>query len=407
MIVEVYPESQLTWASAVPCAERRTHDDPLCPKPGVLPDGPNIDTLCFLNEPRVRNGRYHVFHYDMKQYIDDGPPALDQIVEASRLIEERLQAFHQLTIFCPDGEEFAFHRNFSALCVAAHRVLVRKESASEAAAPWRASGRKSGSSPKSGSGPPAGHDCLGFYPFSWAARGLPGPPRILTFEHCLEALEFGRDHGWIDFQTFDCDLWRQRWLAYDFTGLVPQAIDLLADPMSTVKDPDPATVTRLIPDNGGPIQEGDTNFASFFKAGNVQLIVRLNLMNEPHLRSYDASIFEKYGFDHLDLGFDDVGNGLPTKAIIRKILTASAMVPEGKKIAFHCKGGFGRSAICASMLMIHRYDMPGRLSVAWTRMTRPGTFTTLAQARLLQRLQGRADTVKHFMGGEQACCSVA
>jgi protein-tyrosine phosphatase len=341
-----------------------------------------------------------VFHYTVDGYHDDGPPALDQIVEACRLIEEGIQAGNKVLVFCPEGDDLVSHRSFSALCTSAHRIIFCKGKASEAAAPWQL---PEGST-QDGK--------LGFMAYSWASKQGTVPPRSLSLRACLDALELGRDQGWLDADKFDgqnyCDLWRQ----YDLTWLVPGAIQVLGDPMSTIVDPDPATVKLLEAQNTDATDgQRPKDFASAFVADNVKLIVRLNKPSEPGLKkSYDPAVFRKHGIGCLDCSYEDINGGVPSKEIIKKVVTkcleTEVDTGESSVIAFHCKAGFGRSIAVAATWMAYKYDIAGDLALAWSRITRPGSITTPQQVSYLRAMTGR-DSIDQDIAKAGSCCAIS
>jgi len=394
--IDVYSDGKLLWVRAVKCEQTQGRFTPM---PGSLASGDGVVQLCFRNEDRVRQAKYQVLHYTIDGYHDDGPPALDQIVEACRLIEEGMRTGNKVVVFCPEGNSFVPHQSFSALCTAAHSILFRKGKASEAAAPWQL---------REG----AAEDKLGFMSYSWASKQGPVPPRSLSLRTCLDALELGREQGWLDTDKFDskkyCDLWNQ----YDLTWVVPGAIQVLADPMSTVVDPDPATVELLeAQDTGVTDGKRPKDFASAFVADNVKLIVRLNKFPEPGLKnSYDPAVFRKHGISCLDCSYEDINGGVPSKGIIKRVvmkcLETEVDNGESSVIAFHCKAGFGRSVAIALTWMAYKYDIAGELALAWCRITRPGSITTPKQAAFLRAMSGR-ESIDQDMAKAASCCSIS
>mmetsp|Transcript_12146 Transcript_12146/g.27556 ORF Transcript_12146/g.27556 Transcript_12146/m.27556 type:complete len:399 (-) Transcript_12146:131-1327(-) len=396
ILTEVYPDNQLIWADAVPCG---TTGSTFVPKAELQAPFNSQDALCicFLNEANMRCSRYEILHYTVTDYHDDGPPALDQIVEACRLIEEGLKANKQVVVYVPEGAKQDSHRRFSALCVAAHRVLVRGETAAQAAAPWQ-------------TGSPAEGNGLSFYINSWAHKRMPAPPRALPMLLFLQTLETMRTRGWLD-MSFDTKEYLSLWRQYDLSWMVPGEIQVLGDPVSTVMDPDPATISSIEPKEAKEGEKPSPSFVSYFQEHSVKLLVRLNLMSEPGLRkSYDAEVFTKHSIDCLDASYDDINGGVPSKQVLRNILTKCTEVKadnEKAVTAFHCKAGFGRSVVCALTWLIYRYDLPGDVAFAWSRMCRPGSITTPQQARFLMGLKGKApleDMVK--TSEEPSCCAV-
>jgi len=391
-VVEVDPHAQLFWADAVPCEQIDEGKVVKTVKPVAGASYPSVPSgaqwICLLNEERVRYGRYRVMHFDIREYQDNGPPALDQIVEACRLIDEAQRVGGGVVVFCPADGDGVAHRDFSALCVAAYSILVRKASASSAAEPWAA-----------------------------LAKAKPAP-RGLPWEDCLGALEMARDRGWLDMATFDTEAYRALWLRFDACWLIPGSILLMADPMSTVLDPNPKTVSVFVPPSETAEAEKDptpmtcTSFASLFAKAGLRLTVQLNFKTEPGLaKSYNPEDLNKGGVDHLDASYDDVGGGVPSSAVIRKILDkctgmSKSSNDSGPVVAFHCKSGFGRSVTCAVAYAVYRYELPGRALLAWARICRPGSITTPQQAKFLAGLEDRV-AVEERAKPAPECCALS
>lgn len=221
----------------------------------------------------------------------------------------------------------------------------------------------------------------------------------MLLKTCLEALEVATRLKWLDVEAFDSKAYTELCAKWDATWVIPGEILLMADPMTTVMDPDPATCSHLV----GP---ETPNFAAWFEVLNVAGLVRLNKDRESGLeKSYDAKKFKDAGLLHVQAAYDDTGGGVPDKAIAKKVLDGCSEVAEGKAIAFHCKAGFGRSGVCAALLAIHRYDLSGQHLLAWLRFCRPGTITTLSQARFLASLQGR-QKLEEWMSESEGCCTM-
>mmetsp|Transcript_113756 Transcript_113756/g.332227 ORF Transcript_113756/g.332227 Transcript_113756/m.332227 type:complete len:393 (-) Transcript_113756:149-1327(-) len=390
IVTDVYKDGQLLWADAVPCEKSSAGYAPKSSELSAPFDSPEALQICFLNEDRVRRARYEVLHYRIPtEYYDDGPPALDQIVEACRLVEEGLKAQRQVVVYVPDGADRTSHRRFSALCVAAHRVLARGATAAEAAAPWQ----EGGSSGSSG---------IDFFAHSWASRKRPAPARALTMEQCLEAIEVACKRGWLDLAKFDASSYLDLWKRYDVTWLVPGELQVMGDPVSTVNDPNPETIGQLEP------KEGSESFVSYFQENGVKLIVRLNQMSEPGLRkSYDSKVFTKYEIGTVNGGYDDVNGGVPTNRVLGNIIAKcneASGGPEKAAVAFHCKAGFGRSVVCAASWLVYHHDLPGRVAFSWSRLCRPGSITTQQQATFLQDFKGKAGVEDKIQA--QGCCTL-
>jgi len=204
---------------------------------------------------------------------------------------------------------------------------------------------------------------------------------------------------WLDVDAFNAKATTDLCARWDASWVIPGEILLMADPMTTVLDPDPATASHLT----GPTEP---NFTDWFRSLKVTTLVRLNKNGESGLeKSYDASQFTDCGMSHVQAAYDDTGGGVPSKEILKKVIDGCSSAGENAAVAFHCKAGFGRSGVCAAVLAIHKYDLPGELMLGWLRICRPGTITTMNQTRFLQSLQGRVSVEKQMKPDE--CCSIA
>ncbi|CAE7765345.1 CDKG-2 [Symbiodinium sp. CCMP2456] len=339
----------------------------------------DVDVVCFLNEPCVRKGAYQVPHYVVDGYYhDDGPPALDQIVESSRFLHEKLQANKKVLVVCPAGEKFASHRAFSALCTSAYPLLMKGCTLDAAVSVW------------------TGHE-VGFRQHSWAPLHKPAPPRHLSLAKCLEALDLAIRRKWLDVEHFNVRAFRDLCAEWDAAWVIPGQILLFADPVTTALDPDPATASHLVPPDS-------PNFFSWFESNQVTALVRLNKDRESGLdKSYDPNLFVELGMTHIQAAYDDTQGGVPPKDVLKKVIHGCDGIE--KAIAFHCKAGFGRSGVCAAVLTIQRFDVPGEILLPWLRMCRPGTITTMQQAKFLQGLRGR-DDVSKIMSQADECCTM-
>jgi len=376
VLVDIYP-GELSWSDDVACKS----GDPFEPSDGVLPDSTG-SRLCFLNESRTRFAKYEIFGYTMSGYRDDGPPAIDQIVEACRIIDEALESKKTVVVFVPSGDKFVSHRAFSALCTAAHRVLMRGESGAAASEPWTDMN-------------------LGFLTHSWSSQKKPEPARggPLSLRNCLDAIEFANKQGWIDIKTYEPLDFSRKWRKYDVSWVIPAEIQLAADFMTTVLDPDPATCKHL----EHPVED---SYLGLFKAENVKYVVRMNLSTEPGLKkSYDVDFLKRNEITHLDLPYNDIGGGVPNKEVAEKLIATCGETAKGIVTTVHCKAGFGRSAVMAALLIVYRYNVSGELILPWLRICRPGSITTPQQARFLQSMTCRADVEKFI--APQACCALS
>lgn len=368
--------ADLRWADDVACVQGNGMW-----KPTVTDESGDVDVVCFLNEACVHKGAYQVPHYVVDGYYhDDGPPALDQLVESSRFLHEKLQAKKKVLVVCPAGEKFASHRAFSALCTAAYPLLMKGCTLDAAVSVW------------------TGHE-VGFRQHSWAPLHKPAPPRHLSLEKCLEALDLAIRQKWLEVEHFNVRAFRDLCAEWDAAWVIPGQILLFADPVTTALDPDPATASHLVPPDS-------PNFFSWFESNNVTTLVRLNKDRESGLnKSYDPNLFMDLGMTHVQAAYDDTQGGVPPKDVLKKVIDGCAGIREKEAIAFHCKAGFGRSGVCAAVLAIQRFDVPGEILLPWLRMCRPGTITTMQQAKFLQGLRGRADVSK-VMSQADECCTM-
>eukprot|EP00442_Polarella_glacialis_P003121 CAMPEP_0115077090 /NCGR_PEP_ID=MMETSP0227-20121206/16792_1 /TAXON_ID=89957 /ORGANISM="Polarella glacialis, Strain CCMP 1383" /LENGTH=520 /DNA_ID=CAMNT_0002464309 /DNA_START=33 /DNA_END=1592 /DNA_ORIENTATION=+ len=155
--------------------------------------------------------------------------------------------------------------------------------------------------------------------------------------------------------------------------------------------------------------EGDSraprpaDWVSFCQRHGVGLIVRANFGDEKgiseHGGSYDPALLQPFGLKHLDVPIDDRHGAVPDARKIHDLLECcSAHSSRGgvgehddEAILLHCKGGFGRSVLLASCLIVAKYDLPGRSILGWVRIARPGAIITYQQERFLCSFGGRAD----------------
>lgn len=115
----------------------------------------------------------------------------------------------------------------------------------------------------------------------------------------------------------------------------------------------------------GVLNEPFKKVLSFFKANDVQLVVRLN----SHL--YDATEFTKRGIQHIDMIFED--GTCPTLDYVKKFIgAAECIISRGGKIAVHCKAGLGRTGCLIGAHLIYTHGFTANECIAYMRMIRPG-----------------------------------
>jgi len=141
------------------------------------------------------------------------------------------------------------------------------------------------------------------------------------------------------------------------------------------------------------------DFVTFMRDSGVGLIVRANFSQEPGMQacSYDPGLMKTYGFEHLDVPWEDVNGGCPQKAHISRFLSACGGYltdAQRKAVLVHCKGGFGRSVLLACILVVERFDVSGQAVLGWARVARPGAINTPSQEKLIASLAGRSDVLR-------------
>ncbi|CAK0892639.1 unnamed protein product, partial [Prorocentrum cordatum] len=183
-----------------------------------------------ITAPEFRKGRYEVCHYHNGSLGGCvGPLAIDQTLWFGHELHTRLQEGRAHVVVEYPPEE----RRHLAVLVGAYLVLSRG---------WRAEEVR-GALPE---------DARLAFPCSWAAPAGPAPehgaPRM-TVQDCWEGVQMGLDMGWLRSEMVKdgviaslaaSKFWKTS-CEYDGAWLVPGAIFVMADPMTTIKDPNPAT----------------------------------------------------------------------------------------------------------------------------------------------------------------------
>lgn len=153
------------------------------------------------------------------------------------------------------------------------------------------------------------------------------------------------------------------------------------------------------------------DFITFLLQKNVKVCVRANMTDEPGLKeiggSYDPMKFVSHEVQHVHVPFPDSGACLPPPTLLGKVMHACEMVgaPSASAAAFfHCKSGFGRSAMYACCLLTSKYEIPGNALLGWLRLVRPGAVTCASQERFVRSLRGAAE-LERYQNKDQ-CCSI-
>jgi len=138
------------------------------------------------------------------------------------------------------------------------------------------------------------------------------------------------------------------------------------------------------------------SFARFLLDCGVNIVIRANFPHEKGMitPSYDAKTLRGMGIHHCEVPFVDKEGALPRNTDAAKVVRMCHKdVGQDGAVLIHCKGGFGRSMVLACMVVMCRYDVPGRALLGWVRMARPGSINTPEQEQFLCSLEGRNDVL--------------
>jgi cell division cycle 14 len=162
------------------------------------------------------------------------------------------------------------------------------------------------------------------------------------------------------------------------------------------------------------------SFVSFLSECGVNMVIRANFSQEQGMvkPSYDANMLRRVGINHCEVPYVDKEGALPRNKDVAKVIRmCQEDAGRDGAVLIHCKGGFGRSMILACMVVMCRYDVPGRALLGWVRMARPGSINTPEQEQFLCLFEGRDDVLR-FAGlpsdfqtldaaeSGQPCCSL-
>jgi protein-tyrosine phosphatase len=449
--------------------------------------------------PEFRGGHYEVCHYPTTHLgACVGPLGIDQTLVFCHELDVRLKDPGAFVTVEYEPED----RHNVAVVVGVYLILGQRWSAKQV-------------------GDALPEDALLTLPCSWVqAQDLlteHGAPRMRVLD-CWEGVQMARDKMWLHedsvtdgvLASLSATKFRKTSEEYDGAWLVPGDVMVMADPMTTINDPDPKTCSTFSRDitesteasfqrevsddvassaskwsqgksptrdrgtvfwaqvacecnsvGGSPAAgaaEAQDDFAARQSPGTSQYtvckfydpaaagaggsnrlaakpfvdflldegigcVVRVNRPDEPGLRefggSYDPAVLTQAGIWHADVPVSDSksdrAGAVPQRGAVRRFLSLAEEVgpEESGAVLVHCKGGFGRSVFLACLLVIYRYDVPGRGLLGWARIARPGAITTPEQEDALRALTGRADLCRRYgvaAPGQQAvraCCSAS
>uniref|UniRef100_T1JBF3 Uncharacterized protein n=1 Tax=Strigamia maritima TaxID=126957 RepID=T1JBF3_STRMM len=175
----------------------------------------------------------------------------------------------------------------------------------------------------------------------------------LNLLDCLNAVYKAIQNNFFNFDVFDVDEYEyyEQVENGDLNWIIPNKFLAFCGPHPKSKI-----------ENGYPLHAPEA-YIPYFKKHNVSTIVRLNE------KLYDAQRFINAGFSHKDLFFVD--GSTPSDAIMRQFLEI-AETAKGA-IAVHCKAGLGRTGTLIACYIMKHYRFTAAESIAWIRVTRPGS----------------------------------
>lgn len=186
-----------------------------------------------------RGGRYSVPHYPARSLGSCfGPLALDQTVRFCEKLQDRMK-LGMVAVRIVPGD--LAQRSNCAVLVGAYLILKRQ---------WRASAVEIC--------PALGQEADLSFPCSWSRRDhnpIQQPDNLLVRD-CWAGLQLARDQGWLAtgmlgdpiLSALALSKYRRMAVAFDAAWLVPGRIMVGADPMSTIRDPNPDTFKYMFPD---------------------------------------------------------------------------------------------------------------------------------------------------------------
>lgn len=196
----------------------------------------------------------------------------------------------------------------------------------------------------------------------------------VTFElrliDCIKGLAGGLQNGWCDIRGFDI----QSYYSLDnpaqgcMNVIVPGKLLALRGLTRTIVGEE-AGQKRCMQDSRR-MEKEPWQAIPILLAQGVTDIVRLN---DP--TTYDARDFDGSGITHHDLFFHDCTT--PPRSVIEDFLN---IVERARGVvAVHCMAGLGRTGTLIALWMMKNRGMGARESIAWIRLTRPGSVVGLQQ----------------------------
>jgi len=192
------------------------------------------------------------------------------------------------------------------------------------------------------------------------------PTFELSMFDCLAGLQKAVKMGWFSITEFDLE-------TYDFYD----------DPRNgDMHRVNPKFVAFRGPDQKNPRPDEGAHapslHTSIFKKVGVSTVIRLNDKD-----TYDKRVFERAGFKHVDLFFDDCTT--PPDSLVWNFFEAC---DSPGTVAVHCLAGLGRTGTLISLWMMKYHNFTAREAIGWLRIVRPGSVIG-PQQHYLERMEMR------------------
>jgi len=326
-------------------------------------------------------------HYILSKFTKQGLPTLGQIVAFVRKMDvaspSNMVTFHMSEAKCANG----------ALLAGAVLVLSQGTSATDA---WA---MLLGACPTPASDPALAWDR---FPSIFA-------PEIsassLTLVDCLSGLEAARDHGWLDYRSFDLEAWQLLRRKFDASWLIPGEILGMGCPIATSRNPSfpdllsvkdvplPASPNSdTSPWSESTVASADDlledNFASLLARSRVGCLVRLCADRECRdMCAYRDLTTQVPAMVAETLTFPD--GAAPPGETVAEFSKLCEELSGVQAVAVHCMAGLGRTGTIVGAYMVDHYGISGKAAYGWLRLCRPGAIQTPAQERFM-RARGHA-----------------